>query len=293
MGRARDCPPLDSTACPTTTMGTQQQQQQRQQQRQQQASTSRPASTSITNAKERTTTEKPFVQLAVVGLLMDSTAQHLLITRRPSYMRSFPGAWVFPGGSVDPHESLSHAIAREIQEETGLVTDENDWTCESVWESVYPTTSTTSTTTTTTTTTTVPQPPDDTIIQAHHVVVYMSSTLSSSSSPQQLQPCPEEVDGAVWLSRQNVDQVLAEMATRREPGTTTTTRTRNDDSPTTTTTMLRVMMHTPNDGGEIMDVLLNELVGIYPQETKENAVCGLAQGSLFALEEFWSKSTNF
>jgi hypothetical protein len=57
--------------------------------------------------------------------------------------------------------------------------------------------------------------------------------------------------------------------------------------------MLRVMMHTPNDGGEIMDVLLNELVGIYPQETKENAVCGLAQGSLFALEEFWSKSTNF
>ena len=75
MGRAKDCPSLGSTPCPTT-------------------------------VNRKIVEKTPFVGLAVVGLVLDSTGEHLLITRRPSYMRAFPGAWVFPGGGVDLQESL-------------------------------------------------------------------------------------------------------------------------------------------------------------------------------------------
>ena len=51
---------------------------------------------------------RPFVSLAVVGMVVENDDSNdgtdnlsLLCTRRPSYMRSFPGAFVFPGGNVD------------------------------------------------------------------------------------------------------------------------------------------------------------------------------------------------
>eukprot|EP01043_Picozoa_sp_COSAG02_P025827 COSAG02_NODE_1465_length_12485_cov_9.526804_7_plen_233_part_00 len=44
----------------------------------------------------------------------------VLLTRRPKHMRTFPGCWVLPGGSVDPGESTLSAALRELQEETGL-----------------------------------------------------------------------------------------------------------------------------------------------------------------------------
>ena len=44
----------------------------------------------------------------------------VLLTQRGQHMRTFPKCWVFPGGGVDPAESLACAACRELQEETGL-----------------------------------------------------------------------------------------------------------------------------------------------------------------------------
>jgi len=96
-----------------------------------------------------------------VGLVLDSAREHVLVTRRPSYMRSYPDGWVFPGGGVEEGESLAQAVTREILEETGLVTSVHDWKIFSLWESVYPTTA-----------------PIDGGIKSHYLVIYMSTVLA-------------------------------------------------------------------------------------------------------------------
>ena len=47
----------------------------------------------------------------------------MLLTRRPRTMRTFPGAWVLPGGSVDPTDkSIAAAALRdELTSKAGLV----------------------------------------------------------------------------------------------------------------------------------------------------------------------------
>lgn len=65
------------------------------------------------------------VRLAAVALVVDPEAcgggGAVLLTRRPSSMRSFPRAWVLPGGGVDASDvGVSAAAVRELEEETGL-----------------------------------------------------------------------------------------------------------------------------------------------------------------------------
>jgi 8-oxo-dGTP pyrophosphatase MutT (NUDIX family) len=64
-------------------------------------------------------------RLAAVALVVDPEActggGAVLLTRRPRSMRSFPGAWVLPGGGVDSSDAgVSAAAVRELKEETGL-----------------------------------------------------------------------------------------------------------------------------------------------------------------------------
>ena len=46
--------------------------------------------------------------------------QRLLLVRRSSGDRLFPGVWEIPGGHVEQGETLEAALHREIKEETGL-----------------------------------------------------------------------------------------------------------------------------------------------------------------------------
>ena len=59
------------------------------------------------------------VGFAAVGVVLDNN-NTLLLTRRSKQLKSFPTAWVFPGGHLDPKENFTVAMIREVQEETGI-----------------------------------------------------------------------------------------------------------------------------------------------------------------------------
>ncbi|GME34409.1 putative nudix domain protein [Neofusicoccum parvum] len=62
----------------------------------------------------------PQYQALAVGALVFH-ADRLLLVQRSTTERAFPNVWEVPGGSVDPEdETILHAVARELLEETGL-----------------------------------------------------------------------------------------------------------------------------------------------------------------------------
>jgi len=58
-------------------------------------------------------------RLVVVGLVWNPREQ-LLLCKMKSDRGVFPGEWGLPGGGVEPGESLSEALHREMDEELGL-----------------------------------------------------------------------------------------------------------------------------------------------------------------------------
>jgi hypothetical protein len=52
-----------------------------------------------------------FLSLGVVVLLTDKD-DRILLTRRAAHMRTFPSAWVLPGGGVDDDEQIAEAASR-------------------------------------------------------------------------------------------------------------------------------------------------------------------------------------
>jgi len=230
---------------------------------------------------------RPFVSLAVVGMVVENDDSNdgtdnlsLLCTRRPSYMRSFPGAFVFPGGNVDADdESLEHALTREIFEETGLHVAEDSWKLECLWESIFPTQLPTLVT---------PENMSannniDSGIKAHHLVCYFSGRPDKKRKKDiSLKLCEEEVDGAVWMSRDNIQDILT--ATKR-----ITVPNHETIAPDIEMRGQQIALHASNSNTTIPNssIPLSDLTGIYPRLNKNDGrFCGIAQGSLFALEEF-------
>lgn len=245
MGRARPCPDFASTPCPTTLVG----------------------GASSFNEQQLC---HPFVRLAVVGMVFDASGS-LLITRRPSYMRSFPSAWVFPGGTVDSGESLLDAVRREVWEETGIDSDSNSWKPECVWESVSPTFFSKHELNEDGTV-----PP--TAIKAHHIVIYLSTILSQQQPSLNL--CKDEVEAAVWLSEDDCAVIKS-----------------HDFAITKGSNVNLILNNTEKINDSVLPptsfVPIHDLMGIYPrksacaaEKTKTTVLGGMAQGSLFALEEF-------
>ncbi|MGA5762021.1 NUDIX hydrolase [Nonomuraea bangladeshensis] len=67
-----------------------------------------------------------------------SPGPEVLLLRRSRHQDAFPGAWVFPGGQIDPADragpggAARRAAVRETCEETGIVLEERDlapWSC--------------------------------------------------------------------------------------------------------------------------------------------------------------------
>ena len=53
-----------------------------------------------------------------VGILISNSAEFLLTSRPPG--KVYAGFWEFPGGKLEPGESVEQALRRELHEEIGL-----------------------------------------------------------------------------------------------------------------------------------------------------------------------------
>ena len=127
---------------------------------------------------------RPDVSLAACVVLHDGG--RVLLTRRAKTMRSFPGCWVFPGGGVDPGESVRAAALRELREETGIELPGGEEALRPLclWESCYPTR--------------VEACVSAGELKGHHLVVFFAARVSSAAATA-LCLQREEADAAVWL----------------------------------------------------------------------------------------------
>eukprot|EP01065_Artemidia_motanka_P025832 TRINITY_DN30789_c0_g1_i1.p1 TRINITY_DN30789_c0_g1~~TRINITY_DN30789_c0_g1_i1.p1 ORF type:complete len:331 (+),score=25.75 TRINITY_DN30789_c0_g1_i1:61-993(+) len=198
----------------------------------------------------------PALKLAVVALVVDQSGR-VLITRRTPHMRTFPSAWVFPGGSVDPGESVAVAAAREVQEETGLTVSAAETRELCLWESVYPTSADLCV--------------DRGQIGGHAMVVFV------------VVDAPRDAEAAVKLQKAECDHcVWAPVDVLR--------RLHSDAQPCQAQLSGWVAEHTEDTdhgatvGLESARIESGRLHGIYPNKCGE----GLGQGHLFALEMLWA-----
>ena len=61
--------------------------------------------------------DRPLVQVAV-GVLFLPDGRFLLTSRPPG--KVYEGYWEFPGGKLEPNETIAQALARELREELGI-----------------------------------------------------------------------------------------------------------------------------------------------------------------------------
>ena len=226
--RAANQPSLLSTACPTV---------------------------SLANHKwyDNNKKHREHVRLGVAAAVSDPDGR-ILLTRRAPHMRSFPHAWVVPGGGLDEGEGLVDCVVREVREETGVTIDSSSVEPICLWESCYPTSG------------------DDCIsagtgITAHYLVVYcLAKTAEKEMSRLQKQVAldEQETDLALWLSASEFARMLDHPlgGTSIDIGSSAVSGASTSDA-----------------SGE---VALEDLCGIYPRGAEMK---GIAQGSIFMLEE--------
>lgn len=138
------------------------------------------------------------VRMGAVAIPMNSQNE-VLLTRRPRSMRTFPGAWVLPGGSVDATDaSVVHAALRELEEETGIVAPLS--ACEEplcLWESCFPVSFDEW----------AAQRREEKPRTAHFLISFIVVRVGDATGALRLQP--EECDNAVWVPLGDVAGALS------------------------------------------------------------------------------------
>ncbi|XP_008577615.1 PREDICTED: nucleoside diphosphate-linked moiety X motif 17 isoform X1 [Galeopterus variegatus] len=120
-----------------------------------------------------------------VAIILQSSDQTVLLTRRTRTLSVSPNLWVPPGGHVELDEEFLDGGLRELWEESGLqlLQGQFSWVPLGLWESAYP-----------------PRLSWG-FPKYHHVVLYV--LVISQESQQQLQariqPNPSEVSALMWL----------------------------------------------------------------------------------------------
>ncbi|KAL1772369.1 nucleoside diphosphate-linked moiety X motif 17 [Sigmodon hispidus] len=120
-----------------------------------------------------------------VAIILQSSDQTVLLTRRTCTLRISPNVWVPPGGHMELDEEILDCGLRELQEECGLQLPRNQFSCVllGLWESAYP-----------------PRLSWG-FPKYHHLVLYV--LVISQESQQQLQARiqinPNEVSAFMWL----------------------------------------------------------------------------------------------
>ena len=203
-----------------------------------------------------------FVKLACSTVIIDSK-NNILLTRRDKKLRSFPGAWVNPGGALDLGETLDQCALRELSEEVGLDIDNKGdiargraryyyagRECEvkpfMVYESVYPTHI------------------DQGFPKAQYLVIFYYIKMNCEHSKIKIKLQDQEIDKAVWI---NLPYLLE------------SNETINVDSE-----MLNCYTVLPG-GTQKLDLISSECFeGVYPNMVKE----GIGEGHLIALKCYYN-----
>uniref|UniRef100_A0A7S0I2Q1 Nudix hydrolase domain-containing protein n=1 Tax=Hanusia phi TaxID=3032 RepID=A0A7S0I2Q1_9CRYP len=147
--------------------------------------------------------ESESIRVAVSVMLEDS-ARRILLTRRSSSMRTYPGAWVLPGGHVDLGEELFDTAAREVKEEVGISLDKSSLRILGLFEATFcgdlgtwP-----------------PRPGSG--LRRHYLVVYMVATLMTEKPVLTMEP--SEVDACTWIDPSVVRALCTSNARAPEVG---------------------------------------------------------------------------
>ena len=62
-----------------------------------------------------------FTQVGVGGVVVNSKGEVLMVQERVSPAPFYQGSWKLPGGLADPSEDFAETAAREVREETGII----------------------------------------------------------------------------------------------------------------------------------------------------------------------------
>lgn len=134
------------------------------------------------------------------AVILESSDNKILLTRRAKHLRTFPGIWVPPGGHIEENETFVEAGLRELYEESGLRITPSQCTGSTVhpvalWESAYPPKLA------------LGQP------KRHHIVIYLygklTSDLTSGWLSQKLKLCPKEVGACGWFDRRSIEAIVS------------------------------------------------------------------------------------
>jgi len=203
-----------------------------------------------------------FVKLSCSTLLIDSK-DNILLTRRDKRLRSFPGAWVNPGGRLDPGETLNDCALRELKEEVGISVEQKDDTikghykyyysgreCEvkpfMVYESVYPTLL------------------DQGFPKAQYLIIFYYVKIHTEFPKIKVKIQDEEIDKGIWI---NLQHLMSSIENKKS----------TPDS---------LNCHNLVNGNVKNDSIPGETFeGIYPNSIKE----GLGQGHYLALKHYYSQ----